>query len=352
MGEPSSHGVRPVVRAHPTGRSSGLMTGRIVQMDRYGPPDVLELRETPLPLLASGEVRIRTVAAAVNRADVEIRSGNWPVRQENPFPYTPGIEVLGDVVETAQDVGSPRPGQRAITMMQHLGGIHGERPGGYGEYVTVPAGHVAVVPGDIDPYALAALGLAAVTALEGLRRLDLRPGQRLAVLGASGGVGSVALRLAKDLGAHVIAVLPRAGKEGHVREQGADEVVLLDEGTLVDRYGGRALDAVLELLGQRTFADSVAALRRGGRLCLVGALTGPDLSLVAWDLMQDLVLTGYSSENLTGEHLRPDIDHLVGLLRAGRLPPPAYRVMDLAEAAEAHRLMGDSKVAGRILLAP
>jgi NADPH2:quinone reductase len=329
-------------------------TAHRIEMDRYGPPEVLEFRETNLLPLAPGEIRIRTIAAAVNRGDVEIRRGNWPVQQPEPFPYTPGLEVLGEVVEAAADITWPRPGERAITMMQHLGGIHGERPGGYGEYVAVPAAHVAVVPDDVDPYALAALGLAAVTALEGLRRLDLRPGQRVAVHGASGGVGSVALSLAKGFGAHVIAVLNRADppKEDQVRSQGADEIAFLEQASLVERYGARTLDAVLEVLGQRTFSDSVAVLRHGGRLSLVGAVTGPDLQLVAWDLMQDLVLTGYSSENLTGDQLRADIDHLVGELRARRINAPPYQVVPLAQAAEAHRLMESSQVAGRLLLAP
>jgi NADPH2:quinone reductase len=161
-------------------------------------------------------------------------------------------------------------------------------------------------------------------------------------------VGTAALSLAQGMGAHVIAVLPRAGKEAHVRAAGADEVVLLDQ----QRLEPRSLDAVLEILGERTFEQSVAALRRGGRLCLVGAVTGADLHLVAWDLMQDLVLTGYSSENLTGDELRADIDHLGAELRAGRISPPPYRRLPLDEAAEAHRLIESSQVAGRLLLTP
>jgi NADPH2:quinone reductase len=327
-------------------------SGRAVQMDRYGGPEVLTVRDVDLGPVPPGELRVRTLAAAVNRADLEIRSGNWPVQGPDPFPYTPGLEVLGDVVETGDGVGWPRPGDRVITMMQRLGGIHGERPGGYAEYVTVRAETVAAVPADVDRFAVAALGLAAVTALEGLRRLELVPGQRVAVLGASGGVGSVAVSLANGLGAHVIGVLPRAGKAPYVRSLGASEVVALDEESLVERYGPRSLDAVLELLGERTFADSVAVLRPGGHLSLVGALTGAELQLVAWDLMQGLVLTGFSSENLTGDQLRADVEHLVTELRAGRLQPPNGQLMRLAEAAEAHRMMESGYSIGRILLVP
>jgi NADPH2:quinone reductase len=324
----------------------------MVRMDGYGGPEVLVWREVPARALRHGEVRIQTMAAAVNRADIEIRRGHWPIEQPEPFPYTPGLEVLGKIIEVADGVQSVRVGDRVITMMQRLGGIHGERPGGYAEEVTVLASSVAQVPADVDYYALAALGLAAVTAWEGLRRLQLQPGHRIAVLGASGGVGSAAISLANGLSAQVLAVLPRAGKEHYVRSLGADEVLSLQAGSLVDQVGPRRLDAVLELLGQRTFRDSVAVLAPGGRLCLVGALTGEDLHLVAWDLMQDLVVTGYSSENLTGDELRADIAHLVGELRAGRLAIPRYQLLPLREAGQAHRLMETGGVEGRLLLVP
>jgi NADPH2:quinone reductase len=106
--------------------------------------------------------------------------------------------------------------------------------------------------------------------------------------------------------------------------------------------------AVLETTGARTFADSSAVLRRGGRLCLVGALTGPDLTLSAWDLLQDLVLTGWSSENLDGDGLRAAVDEIVEQLRAGRLRAPAIERFAMADAADAHRAMER----GRALLVP
>jgi NADPH2:quinone reductase len=323
-----------------------------VVMDAYGGPAVLEAREVAAAPLGAGEIVVRTVAAAVNRADVEIRSGNWPIEKPDPFPYTPGLEVIGDVIDAALDVTEPLIGARVVTMMQRLGGIYGERPGGYAEFVRVPAGHVAEVPTDLDPFALAALGLAGVTALEGLRRLDLAPGQHVVVLGASGGVGSAAVGLAAAKGAHVIAVLPTRAKEDYVRGLGAAQCVSLAEGRLVDQVGARTVDAVLETVGEATFRDSVASLRRGGRLCLVGALSGPTLRLVAWDLMQDLLVTGYSSENLTGPALREDIAALVKAYRSGGVRAPNVTTFPLRLASEAHRAMEEGRLTGRALLVP
>jgi NADPH2:quinone reductase len=297
-------------------------------------------------------VRLRTLFAAVNRADVEIRRGTWPVQAEVPFPYTPGLEVLGRVDAVGPFVAALAPGQLVVTMMQRLGGIHGERPGGYGEHVTVPAEALAPVPEDADAAAVAAAGLAAVTALEGLRRLGLQPGQTVVVHGAAGGVGSAAVALARRSGARVVGTVHRAAQQAYVRALGADDVVLLTEGGLVDQLGARSTDAVLETLGASTFPDSVAVLRRGGRLCIVGALTGPELSLQAWDLLQDLHLTGYSSENLTGQELRADISEVVAALTDGSLQPPSHRVLPMREAAQAHRLLEQGGFTGRLLLSP
>jgi NADPH2:quinone reductase len=302
--------------------------------------------------LRSDEVRIRTAYAAVNRADVEIRRGEWPVMQESPFPYTPGLEVVGEVDSVGAEVSSVAVGDRVITMMQHLGGIWGERPGGYGEFVVVAADTIATIPADVDLEQIAALGLVAVTASAGLQRLSLQPGARVVVHGASGGVGSAAVTMAAAAGAEVVAVLPRAGKEDYVRSLGASEVVRLDEHNLLEALGARSVDAVLETTGERTFADSVAVLRRGGRLCLVGALTGPDLGMSAWDLLQDLQLTGWSSENLDGPGLRAAVAEIVEHVRDGRLRAPAIERFAMADAAAAHRAMESGELRGRALLVP
>jgi len=197
---------------------------------------------------------------------------------------------------------------------------------------------------------MAALGLVAVTAAEGLARLDLQPGARVVVHGASGGVGSAAVALASARGAEVIAVLPRAGKDDYVRSLGAAQVVRLDAGGLLEALGPRSVDAVLETTGERTFADSTAVLRRGGRLCLVGALTGAELSLSAWDLLQELELTGWSSENLTGDALREHVAQIAELVRGGLLALPEIHRFALAEAARAHAAIERGELAGRALL--
>ena len=328
------------------------MSEHAIEIDRYGGPQELVWREVRRPPPGPDEVRIRTLYAAVNRADLEIRRGEWPILRDDPFPYTPGLEVVGVVDDVGERVTGVWPGAHVITMMQHLGGIWGERPGGYGEFVVVPAETLATFAPEVDAEQMAALGLAAVTAAEGLARLDLTPGAGVVVHGASGGVGSVAVALAGARGAEVVAVLPRAGKDDYVRGLGAARVVHLDEQGLLDALGPRSVDAVLETTGARTFADSTAVLRRGGRLCLVGALTGGQLALSAWDLLQELRLTGWSAESLTGDALREHVAQIAELVRGGLLHPPAIHRFAMADAAEAHARTEAGELTGRALLVP
>ena len=182
---------------------------RAVVLRAFGGPEVLRIEDVELPPLAPGDLRIRTLAAAVNHSDLEVRSGAWATRRRDPFPYVPGLEVVGEVAEVGGAVTAVRPGERVITMMQGLGGVRSERAGGYQEVVTVAADAVATLPADLDPLVAAAFGLAAVTAHQGLARID---GTRIAVTGAAGGVGSAACALAVARGATVTAVA-RPGSE-------------------------------------------------------------------------------------------------------------------------------------------
>ena len=314
---------RAAHRARGRGAAGERVSEHAIEIDRYGGPEELVWREVQRPPPAPEEIRIRTLYAAVNRADLEIRRGEWPIVRDDPFPYTPGLEVVGVVDSVGDRVTGVWPGAHVITMMQHLGGIWGERPGGYGEFVVVPADTVATFAPEIDAEQMAALGLVAVTAAEGLARLDLRAGrarrrarrERRRRLGRCRAGRRARLRGDRR---------PAARRQGdYVRALGAARVVCLDESGLLDALGARSVDAVLETTGRRTFADSTAVLRRGGRLCLVGALTGAELELSAWDLIQELVLTGWSSENLTADALREHVALIAELVRGGRLPLPA-----------------------------
>jgi NADPH2:quinone reductase len=287
------------------------------------------------------------IAAAVNHSDLEIRTGAWPLRRADALPYVPGLEVVGEVCEVGAALDADHVGDRVITMMQGLGGVRAERPGGYQHEVTVDADAVAPIPAEVDPLAAAALGLAAVTAHQGLARLGPHARRALIVTGAAGGVGSVACALGAAAGASVTAVVRDPDSAAYLRGLGAARVV-----TDAAELSPRSADAVLDSVAGALFPSLVAALVDGGRYCMVGAMGGERAAFSAWELFRGVAITGYSSETLDGPALRAAAAEIFGRLARGELAPPAYQTLPLSRAAEAHRLLEARGVRGRILLVP
>ena len=225
--------------------------GDAIVMRQYGGPDVLRVEKVPLTPVQPGEARIRVLASAVNHSDLEIRAGNWPILKPAPFPYTPGLEAVGQVVETGASVTEVRVGDRVITMMQGLGGVRAQRPGGYAEYVAVDASAVALLSDDVDPVDIAALGLASVTAFEGLRRLGNLKDRRIAVTGAAGGVGSAAVAIANAQGAQVIGVISRSAQAEYV---GAAKTYSSQD-VAAGALGSETIDGLLDTVAGSSFSS-------------------------------------------------------------------------------------------------
>lgn len=321
-----------------------------IVMRACGPPSVLALEPVPRAPLKPDEIAIRGLASAVNHSDLEIRAGNWPIRRPDPFPYVPGLEVVGRVDAVGTDVRDVRPGDLAITMMQGLGGVRAERPGGYAELVVVRAPSAAVLPAGTDPRSIASLGLAGVTALEGLDRLGPLTGRRIVVTGASGGVGSAAIALAHARGAQVTAVVSRESRIDHARALGAEDVLVYTD-VARGALGTGSVDGILDAVAGEAFAALVSALKPGGTLSLVGAAAGSDVRLDAYSLL-DVRLTGYSSESLDGPALRRAIGEIAAALSAGRLKAPPVTGFPLRDARAAHEALEAHAIEGRVLLLP
>jgi NADPH2:quinone reductase len=320
-----------------------------IVMRRTGPPEVMSLEQVELAPLRPDEIRIRAIATAVNHSDIKVRAGIHPILRPEPFPYVPGIEVVGTVEEKGAAVADLALGERVITMMQGLGGVRARRQGGYQELVTVAAAAAAPLPSDLDPLDMAALGLAAVTALEGLRKLGPLAGRRIVVTGASGGVGSAALGLAHAQGAEVVAVVTSPARAAYASACGA-HAVLTAAHVIEGGLGEETIDGVLDNVAGDLFRPLIAALRQDAVLSLVGAVGGPG-AFDPYELMR-ATLTGYSSESLDGPRLRAAIAAIGDWLRRGALAPPRRTVMQLRDAVQAHVLLERRGVEGRILLVP
>ncbi|SEM54563.1 NADPH2:quinone reductase [Pseudoxanthomonas sp. GM95] len=324
---------------------------RAIQIERYGPPEVLVCRDVALAPVGHDDIRIRTVAAAINHTDLKIRAGIWPVHKSQPFPYTPGVEVVGTVTEVGAGVTTWKPGDQAITMMQGLGGVRAERSGGYADFVTVAAAAAAAIPLGYSLFDIAALGLPAVTAHQALVRMGPLSGKRLLVTGAAGQVGSAAIALGDALGATVTAVVSKLEDVDHVLRKGADHVVVVAKEQKAN-FPAEAFDAVLETAAGHSFKSSVEALAADGTLCLVGAVAGADIGFDAWQLIRPVRLTGYSTESLSGADLAHTLEALLGWLDIQTLSAPRYRLIPMEEAGHAHALLEHGNIKERLLLAP
>jgi NADPH2:quinone reductase len=321
-----------------------------IRMHDYGAPEVLRAEEIAAWEPREGEVVIRTAIIGVNRADAFIRMGEW--KQAGGFPYVPGLEACGVVESVGVGVGDVRVGDAVITMMQKLGGIHGVRPGGYQELVRVAASTVARVPASMtsDVRTMGALGLPAVTAWCALEALEVRDGMRVLVHAGSSAVGTMALQLLRARGVETVATGTRREKFPLIESCGASRVVSTKDAKWRENVG--EIDRVFDLVGQATFAASVASMRAGGRLVFVGGTSGGELSFSGWDLMRPTTLTGWSSEGLSRSELQRAVDAIALEASAGRLRVAELHAFPLRDAASAHAALESGMLAGRIVLDP
>ncbi|HEY2223919.1 zinc-binding dehydrogenase [Actinomycetospora sp.] len=326
---------------------------RAVLLTRHGGPDALEYREdVPDPEPGPGEVRIRVRAAALNNTDIWTREGAYGApddpdavhgwrREAFTFPRIQGADVAGEIDAVGPGVPSTRVGERvlvdpmiydgderALVVTDYLGS---ERDGGFAELVTVPVGNAHAVRGDLDDAELASLPTAATTAMRMLGRAGLARAETVLVTGASGGVGSAAVQIAKDRGARVVAVAAEA-KHAAIRALGADVVVARDADlpTALHAAGIDEVDVVADVVAGKAFVDLLRVLAPLGRYVVAGAIAGP---IVETDLrtiyLRQLTVVGSSF----GTHA--DFAAVVDLANRGALRPLVAGRYPLAELGRA-----------------
>jgi NADPH:quinone reductase-like Zn-dependent oxidoreductase len=230
-------------------------------IDRHGGPEVLEQRELPVPKPRAGQVLIRVESAGVGVWDADIRSGDFEFGKSG-FPKVLGNDGAGTVVAVGKGVEQPQVGDRVYA--------YGQQGGFYAEYAVAKRSEVAPVPAGLPIEEAGALGADGVTALVGLEdKLKLRPGEDLVIFGASGGIGHLAVQLAKRMGARVLAVA--SGEDGVqlVRRLGADAAVDGHSGDVkaaLQTFAPQGLDAALVLANDNSLNLVLLALKKGGRL--------------------------------------------------------------------------------------
>jgi len=293
----------------------------------------LELRDVPAPVAEAGQTVVDVRAAGVNFADVLIREGRYP--QPPPLPYVPGSEVAGTTAD----------GRRVVGFVRVEGG-------GYAEKVAVEDDWLFDLPATASFEQGAAFVLAYLTAWIPLtRQVVLRPGARVLVTAAAGGVGSAGVQLAASLGAHVVGAVGSPEKRDHVLGLGAAEAVLYDE------VGGlEPFDVILDQVGGGVFAAGLEQLRPLGTIVAVGFAGG------AWPTIDPARLVGRNSSvagfylgrlmRFEPELVRAAVGQLLEQWTAGSITPSVGASFPLAEGGEALRMVAERRSTGKVVLLP
>jgi NADPH:quinone reductase-like Zn-dependent oxidoreductase len=303
--------------------------------ERYGPPERLRMAEVDKPVPDAGAVLVKVLAASVNAADWHVLRGRPLFSRATlgllrPRHKVLGVDIAGRVETAGSEVTRFTPGDEVYANLLD----HGY--GGFAEYAAVPVDAVALKPATLSFEEAAAVPMAAVTALQGLRRHgELQPGQRVLINGATGGVGSFAVQLAKASGAEVTAVTSTGNLE-LVRSLGADQVV--DYTTTDVTRGGRRYDLVLDTVGNRSVPELKRALAPGGKAAVTGFTSVRGLLGVSLRGGKDIAQV---QAHVTAK----DLELLAELIEAGKVRPGIdrrYRFADLP-AAIAYLEQGHAK---------
>lgn len=312
---------------------SAMSVMRVITQQTLGGPEVLTVVDAPEPRPLPTEVLVRVRAIGLNPLEARLRAGEFPLL--GPPPFVLGWDISG-VVEQAPGTWRLRPGDEVFGMP-----LFPRAASGYAEVVAAPALHLARKPASLSHVEAAALPVVGLTAWQGLVDLaGVREGDRVLVHGGGGGVGHVAVQIAKALGAYVIATASGRKRE-FVEGFGADEVI---DYTAVDfARAVRDIDVVLDTIGGETAGRSLQVLRPGGHL--VTAVAEDDPALIA----------RYEAAGMRFSGIAVDSDPvalrgLVDLVEQGRLRVHVQETFPFERVADAHRLLDGGHLQGKLVL--
>jgi NADPH:quinone reductase len=313
---------------------------RAVQIEQFGGPEVLQVVDVPKPEPGDGEVLIEVSRAGMNFADTHQRENSYLARYEVPL-------ILGGEV-----AGKTADGRRVVALL---------RSGGYAEYAVAPEATVYPIPDGLDDEAALALLIQGLTAWHLLRSCGrVAPGESVVVISGAGGVGSLAVQLAKPFGAgRVIATASSEGKRALTLEFGADAAVdpSVEDltGALIEANGGERVDVVLEMSGGRVFDQGAEALAPFGRIVAYGIASREQNTLETGRLMRkSRTVVGFWLMHCLGRRdmVEEPLADLFDRAARGELKPRVGATYPLSEVRRAHEDMQGRKTSGKLLLDP
>ena len=330
---------------------------RAVVIYEHGGRDKLVLDDVPDPTPSRGEILLRVKAVGLNYLDVFVRRGmpGLPI----DLPRISGGDIAGEVAALGEGVQSVEVGQRllidpAVRMPDGTLGALGESTtGGLSEYMTVSADNAIPLPHDVSYEQAAALPIAYGTAWRMLRtRGRVRAGESVLVLGASGGVGTGAVQIAKMMGCVVFAAASSEHKLQRLKDLGADYLVNYAAHPEFHRYvrgltAGEGVDVVVNYTGGDSWVRSLKSVRHGGRILTCGATAG-------FDPPTDIRYIWRKEMDIIGSDgwRRQDLIDLLNAVRDGRITPVIGAVLPLDQTAEGHRLLEEREIFGKAIVKP
>jgi NADPH:quinone reductase-like Zn-dependent oxidoreductase len=348
--------------------SATLIVVKVIQLIAHGTPGQFELREIPNPTPGPAEVVVAVRACGLNHLDLWLESAGLPVAV--PLPRTPGGEVAGVIHSVGSQVSDWQPGDRVAIQSNLFCGecefcqsgdeslcLRGEllgvtRDGGFAEQVVVPARALVRLPEALDFHTSAALTLAGSTAMHMLtNRTQVRAGDWVLVMGASSGVGSAAIQIAKQLGARVLTTASSERKSQLARELGAEVVLDTTQpnwpAAVRHHTQKHGADLIVEHIGGDVLVKCFECLARNGTIVTCGATAGREVTLNLWPLfVKQQKLVGSYGRN------RADIVTTLEWAAAGKLAPVIDSIVPLVETPAAFAKLRARQVLGKILIQP
>jgi len=317
---------------------------------RAGGPEVLEIRELPVPVVREGWSLVRVRGAGLNRSELRTRQGHSP---NVKFPRVLGIECVG-ILASSTDTKLPD----GTTVAAVMGEMGREFDGGYAEYALLPNSLLMPITTTLPWDVLAALPETYLTAQGSLDALGVVPGQgRLLIRGGTSSVGMAAASIASAYGIEIAATTRREDKIDALTAAGVDHV-LVDAGepltASMRSVWPEGPDYVLDLVGASTVVESLHLVRRGGTVCVSGSLSGwliPDFEPIAM-IPSGTKLTAFHSDNMKGSAGATVLQRVVHEVEAGVYRPNVDRVFSLVDIVAAHGYMENNQATGKVVVVP
>lgn len=325
-----------------------------ISINNTGPADILKPVEIDTPNIGTGtQVKIRIHAAGINPVDTKLRGGAYPIQH---FPFIPGCDGAGEVIECGSDVTRFKPGDAVYYFHGGISGIQGN----YAEYAIIDERFLAKKPKQLDYYQAAAAPLVLLTAWESLfDRAALAKGQRVFINAGAGGVGHVAIQLAKNAGAKVCTTVSSDEKAAFVKELGADHVINYKRQGVIEQVNdwadGEGVDVAMDNIGGRETQMMFSLTKTYGQ---VVSLLLPDKDL-DWTTARQRNL-GFSLEVMltpqaaglvaAQKHQTTILEKCTELFNAGKLKVHVSEVLPLDQAARAHQMIEEGHTTGKMVL--